>query len=240
MQSVIDNIKKYNLIRAGEIIGVAVSGGSDSMSLLHFLNANKEKYDIQVIAIHFDHGIREESIKDAQFVEDYCRDNNIKLIKTRVNVPAFCEKKGTSIEMGARELRYNFFEKLLDKGIVDKVALAHHISDQAETILMHLFRGSGLTGAEGMSFVTHDTKIPNYNEACVIDVNNWETPIIRMIQNCRLAHIQNLTEYVVYQRSDITLVSRFEIMNPRTGEIVDTFDLPDYQTYTVNGICGYL
>ena len=153
MQSVIDSIKKYNLIRAGEIIGVAVSGGSDSMSLLHFLNANKEKYDIQVIAIHFDHGIRDESIKDAQFVEDYCRDNNIKLIKTRVNVPAFCEKKGTSIEMGARELRYNFFEKLLDKGIVDKIALAHHISDQAETILMHLFRGSGLTGAEGMSFV---------------------------------------------------------------------------------------
>lgn len=78
-----------------------------------------------------------------------------------------------------------------------------------------------------------------YNEACVIDVNNWETPVIRMIQNCRLAHIQNLTEYVVYQRSDITLVSRFEIMNPRTGEIVDTFDLPDYQTYTVNGICGW-
>lgn len=78
-----------------------------------------------------------------------------------------------------------------------------------------------------------------YNEACVIDVNNWETPVIRMIQNCRLAHIQNLTEYVIYQRSDITLVSRFEIMNPRTGEIVDTFDLPDYQTYTVNGICGW-
>lgn len=78
-----------------------------------------------------------------------------------------------------------------------------------------------------------------YNEACVIDVNNWETPVIRLIQNCRLAHIQNLTEYVVYQRSDITLVSRFEIMNPRTGEIVDTFDLPDYQTYTVNGICGW-
>lgn len=78
-----------------------------------------------------------------------------------------------------------------------------------------------------------------YNEACVIDVNNWETPVIRLIQNCRLAHIQNLTEYVVYQRSDITLVSRFEIMNPRTGEIVDTFDLPDYQTYTVGGICGW-
>lgn len=78
-----------------------------------------------------------------------------------------------------------------------------------------------------------------YNEACVIDVNNWETPVIRLIQNCRLAHIQNLTEYVVYQRSDITLVSRFEIMNPRTGKIVDTFDLPDYQTYTVNGICGW-
>lgn len=152
MQSVFDCIKKNNLIRSGEIIGVAVSGGSDSMALLHFLNANKEKLDIEVVAIHFDHAIRENSIKDAQFVENFCKDHSIRLMKTRVNVPSFCEKKGTSIEMGARELRYNFFEKLLDKGIVDKIALAHHISDQAETILMHLFRGSGLQGAEGMSY----------------------------------------------------------------------------------------
>ncbi|MBQ8749572.1 MAG: tRNA lysidine(34) synthetase TilS [Clostridia bacterium] len=153
MQSVLECIKKENLIRSGEIIGVAVSGGSDSMALLHYLNSNKEKFDIEIVAIHFDHAIRENSEKDAQFVENFCKDNGIRLMKTRVNVPAFCEKKGTSIEMGARELRYSFFEKLIDKGIVDKIALAHHISDQAETILMHLFRGSGLTGAEGMSFV---------------------------------------------------------------------------------------
>ncbi|MGN1227079.1 MAG: tRNA lysidine(34) synthetase TilS [Christensenellales bacterium] len=153
MQSVLDTIKKENLIRSGEIIGVAVSGGSDSMALLHYLNSIKEKLDIEIIAIHFDHAIRENSLKDAQFVENYCKDNNIRLMKTRVNVPAFCEKKGTSIEMGARELRYDFFNKLLDKGIIDKIALAHHVSDQAETILMHLFRGSGPSGAEGMSFV---------------------------------------------------------------------------------------
>lgn len=153
MQSIFDCIKKNSLIRSGEIIGVAVSGGSDSMALLHFLNANKEKLDIEVVAIHFDHAIRENSAKDAQFVETFCRDHDIRLMKTRVNVPAFCEKKGTSVELGARELRYNFFEKLIDKGIVDKIALAHHISDQAETILMHLFRGSGLQGAEGMNYV---------------------------------------------------------------------------------------
>lgn len=153
MQSVIETIKKENLIKSGEIIGVAVSGGSDSMALLHYLNSIKSVLDIEIVAIHFDHGIRENSAKDAQFVENFCKDNLIRLMKTRVNVPAYCEKKGTSIEMGARELRYSFFEKLLDKGIVDKIALAHHISDQAETILMHLFRGSGLTGAEGMNFV---------------------------------------------------------------------------------------
>lgn len=78
-----------------------------------------------------------------------------------------------------------------------------------------------------------------YNEAFIIDTYNWDQPIIRSITNCKFAHIQNLSDYVVYQRSDITLVTRIEIMNPRTGEIVDSFDLPTGNTYTVNGICGW-
>lgn len=78
-----------------------------------------------------------------------------------------------------------------------------------------------------------------YNEAFIIDTYNWDQPIIRFITNCKFAHIQNLSDYVVYQRSDITLVTRIEIMNPRTGEIVDSFDLPTENTYTVNGICGW-
>lgn len=153
MQSILECIKKNNLIKSGDIVGVAVSGGSDSMALLHYLNNMKEQLDISIVAIHFDHAIREKSMQDAQFVENFCKDNNIRLMKTRVNVPSFCEKKGTSIEMGARELRYDFFNKILEKGIVDKIALAHHLSDQAETILMHIFRGSGLSGAEGMNYV---------------------------------------------------------------------------------------
>lgn len=78
-----------------------------------------------------------------------------------------------------------------------------------------------------------------YNEAFIIDTYNWDQPIIRSITNCKFAHIQNLSDYVVYQRSDITLVTRIEIMNPRTGEIVDSFDLPTENNYTINGICGW-
>lgn len=152
MQSVLDTIKNEKLIQSGDIIGVAVSGGSDSMALLHYLISKKDELDIQVVAIHFDHAIREESEQDANFVASFARENGIRLVRTRENVPYYCENKGTSIELGARECRYKFFDSLIEKGIVDKIATAHHMSDQAETILMHIFRGSGLNGAMGMSY----------------------------------------------------------------------------------------
>ncbi len=153
MYSILETIQKNNLIKAGDIIGVAVSGGSDSMCLLDFLNANKKKLEIDIVAIHLDHGIRETSARDANFVSSFCKDKGIRLMKTRVDVPKYAKEKSMNLEQAARECRYNYFEAILNKGIVDKIALAHHMSDQAETILLHIFRGSGLGGATGMDYI---------------------------------------------------------------------------------------
>lgn len=150
MEKILEFVKKNKLIKAGEVIGVGVSGGIDSMCLLHFLNSNKEALDIDVVAIHINHGIREESDDEARFVVQKCKEMGVRVYKFTIDAPKIAREKKLSIETAAREGRYGVFEALVKKDIVDKVALAHHQSDQAETILMHIFRGCGVSGARGM------------------------------------------------------------------------------------------
>ena len=150
MEKIIEFAKKNKLIKAGEVIGVGVSGGIDSMCLLHFLNSNKEALDIDVVAIHINHGIREESDDEARFVVQKCKERGVRVYKFTIDSPKISKEKKISLETAAREGRYGVFEALVKKDIVDKVALAHHQSDQAETILMHIFRGCGVSGARGM------------------------------------------------------------------------------------------
>lgn len=150
MEKIFDFIKKNNLIKPGEVIGVGVSGGVDSMSLLHFLFTNREKLDIEVVAIHINHGIREESEEEARFVLQKCREMGVRVYKFTIDSPKLAKDRKVSLETAARDGRYGVFEALIKKDIVDKIALAHHQSDQAETILMHIFRGCGVAGARGM------------------------------------------------------------------------------------------
>lgn len=150
MKNALNFIKQNNLIKPGERIGVGVSGGSDSMALVHFLHANAEELDIEVVAICVDHGIREESRDEANFVLAKCKEMGVRAYKFRIDSPKLAKERNLSIETAAREGRYGVFSSLIKKDVVDKIALAHHLSDQAETILMHIFRGSGMAGARGM------------------------------------------------------------------------------------------
>lgn len=153
MEKVFKAIKDNKMFASGDVVGVAVSGGIDSMSLLHFLNENKEMFDIDIVAVTVDHCIRENSAADNEFVIDYCRKNRIRCHKFRVDALKIAQEKNIGIEQAAREARYGVFDALVKKGIVDKIALAHHISDQAETIMLHILRGAGLSGATGMEYV---------------------------------------------------------------------------------------
>ncbi len=129
-------------------IGVAVSGGADSMVLLTLLHQSGNK----VVAINIDHNIRgAESQADSQFVADYCKQLNIPLLSFSVDAPSFATQKAISLESSARELRYEIFDNLIASKKVDVVALAHHASDQTETILMRLLRGTGVRGLRGIT-----------------------------------------------------------------------------------------
>lgn len=155
MNSVLNLIQSKKLIQANQKIGVAVSGGIDSMCLLHFLNSQKSNLKIELCAINIDHSIRQNSKQDSEFVKNYCKQNGIPCHCFKVDAKKFCEQNKLSLEEGARICRYNVFNSLLQKKIVDKIAIAHHKQDQVETILLNLFRGTGLKGASGMEYASN-------------------------------------------------------------------------------------
>lgn len=153
MENILKTIKKYNLISEGDVIGVAVSGGSDSMSLLHYLYELTNEIEFEVVVIHIDHCIRENSSEDARFVVDYCKEKMIRTYKFKIDVPKLAAQKKASLEESARDARFGVFDALIKKGVADKIAIAHNSRDQAETILINLFRGSGLAGVSGMEII---------------------------------------------------------------------------------------
>lgn len=146
-------IRNNCLIKAGERVGVAVSGGSDSMALLSMLKSLKEKLNIELFVLHINHSIRgEESDRDEQFVQDFCKENGLPFYCKRVDALGYTQENKLSLEQGARILRYHAFAKFKQELNLDVICLAHHKEDQAETLLMHIGRGSGLKGLVGMEY----------------------------------------------------------------------------------------
>ena len=150
MDNVLDYIKQNKMIKSGEIIGVACSGGRDSICLLHFLNSIKAELDCEVVAVNVDHGIRSTSALDTEFVMQFCKDNKIRAYKFKAEALKVAKEEKLTLEQAARKVRYGIFETVIKKGLVDKIALAHHLNDQAETVLLNIVRGAGLAGARGM------------------------------------------------------------------------------------------
>lgn len=137
-----------------KVLGVAVSGGRDSMALLSYIVSRGEASGYSTVAINIEHGIRgAESVEDSVFVEAYCREKGVRYIGSAVEAPAYASKRGITLEQAARELRYRIFDKLLEEKVVDAIALAHHLDDQCETILMRILRGTGVNGLIGMQAV---------------------------------------------------------------------------------------
>ncbi|MDE7075691.1 MAG: tRNA lysidine(34) synthetase TilS, partial [Clostridia bacterium] len=131
---------------ANKRICVAVSGGRDSMALLHYLKKCGGDFGITVSALNCDHGIRgEESERDSAFVKDYCAANGIPLRFFKAERGSFKD------ENGARMWRLDCYRKVLEEGGADVIATAHHLSDNAETVLFNLARGTSLAGVKGIA-----------------------------------------------------------------------------------------
>lgn len=146
LNKILDNTPYPN----GRVVGVALSGGRDSVVLCHALKEVGEN----IVALNVEHGIRgENSLRDSEFVKKFCKAQGIKLFSFSVDAPSYAKEQGLTLEQAARVLRYQIFDKALEDGLCDAVAIAHHSGDQAETILMRILRGTGTKGLVGMKAV---------------------------------------------------------------------------------------
>ena len=122
---------------------VAVSGGVDSVSLLHYLKAQEKNFGYILSAVHCEHGIRgEESLADAEFTKQLCQEWDVPLFMYREDCPARAKRDKESLETAARNFRLEVFSSILNAGKADFIATAHHKNDDAETVLFRLVRTS--------------------------------------------------------------------------------------------------
>ena len=144
-------IAAHKLLNNKDTVLIAVSGGPDSIALLHVLWSLKREYNLELHAAHLNHMFRgDEARADADFVRAFCQELKIPCTIAEEDVPAFIAKTSMSAEEAARHIRYRFFAKISSEIRATKIALGHHADDQAETILLNLLRGSGMKGLAGM------------------------------------------------------------------------------------------
>ncbi len=209
LKKVENNIQKYNLIESNDKVLVAVSGGSDSMCLLYTLLLLREKLNFQVEVAHIHHMLRKESDEEAKEVENFCIKNNIKfhLGKFDINNIALEEKQST--ELAARKVRYAFFNKIAKENNIKRIAIAHNIDDNAETILMHFMRGASLKGLSGIQYINGNLIRPLLNVK--------KRDINKFCEECNIYYAVDKTNFeMIYTRNKIRLdlIKRIEEFNP--------------------------
>ena len=174
LQKIFSYIEEHALIAAGDVVFAGVSGGADSMCLLEVLRAYRDKTEFELRVIHVEHGIRgEASVADAEYVQRFCEARTVPCEVIRVDAGAYAGAHGVSVEEAARELRYEAFESVAltaekmrggkcvgadgaaahseeVRAVRVRIAVAHHMEDQAETVLWQMIRGSDLKGMGGM------------------------------------------------------------------------------------------
>ncbi|MBQ2964273.1 MAG: tRNA lysidine(34) synthetase TilS [Clostridia bacterium] len=137
-------IERHQMLHPGDTVLAALSGGADSMALLHVLYGLKDEYNIKIAAAHFNHGIRgEEAERDESFCVEVCKSLGVELFIGSADIPALAKERGLGVEECGRKERYAFFERIAPEA---KIATAHTLSDCEETFLFNLARGASLKG----------------------------------------------------------------------------------------------
>ncbi len=151
LQKVAETISKNSLLQKGDRILVAVSGGPDSVALLHVLTELKKEFDVDISVVHLNHLLRgKESNEDARFVRNLAKKLQLPVLLGICDVKAKRKKRGGSLEEVARKERYDFYRKAAKKMKTNIIALGHTANDNAETLLMNLLRGAGIRGLSGI------------------------------------------------------------------------------------------
>ena len=253
-EQVLDTIKKYNLIEQNDKIVCAVSGGPDSICMLDILRKIKEENQINfnIIVCHINHLIREEATADEQYVENYCKKYQIPFFVKRVDVKKIAESNKQGTEEAGRKVRYDFFEEIFQKENASKIAIAHNKNDKIETIIMNVFRGSGISGLRGIEPIrdnkfirplieTERTDIEKYCEENElnprIDKTNFINDVTRnKIRNIAIPYIQkefNPNFINTLDRLSNVITEEDEYMKKQTLNIYNKINIKEENGYII-------
>src|SRR5579884_2665446 len=155
LDRIASTVARHAMLPLGARVGIAVSGGADSVCLLHVLRELAPRWNLRLSVVHVEHGIRGEASKaDAAFVAALAAEFGLPFHLRAADLPEITKRTGENLEQAARELRKSFFSELISTGIVDRIATGHTRDDQAETVLFRLLRGSGTGGLTGIHPIT--------------------------------------------------------------------------------------
>ncbi|MBD3233806.1 MAG: tRNA lysidine(34) synthetase TilS [candidate division Zixibacteria bacterium] len=154
MEEFSEEIRKFildeELIRPGDSVLVACSGGADSVALLRILHGLSDDLDFELGVAHLNHEIRPEAEEDYEFVRIITRELSLKFHYRSIDVPAYAESNGMTLEEAARDVRYDFLSEIAEENGYERIAVGHNLDDKIETVLFNLIRGTGLTGLSGI------------------------------------------------------------------------------------------
>ena len=151
-QKILDFITKNNLIENGDKIVLGVSGGPDSICMLSILNeiSKKKLIDFEIFVAHINHGLRENAKLDEEFVRSFCEKIGVQFFVKHADIKKISEEQKRGLEETGRIVRYEFFDEIMEKTNSNKIAIAHNNNDKSETIIMNIFRGTGIKGLIGI------------------------------------------------------------------------------------------
>jgi tRNA(Ile)-lysidine synthase len=201
MQIMLDELKKFiaekNLIKAGQKILLTVSGGIDSMVMAHLFL----QLDYEIGVAHCNFSLRgKESDMDEELVRKYSTDHNLPFFTTRFETKEYMKKYGLSLQMAARELRYDWFEEIREKNNYDLIAVAHNLNDNIETLIINLIRGTGLTGLSGIRVISNRIIRPLLfatRQDIVIYCNNHNLVFREDKSNADTKYIRNKVRHMI-------------------------------------------
>lgn len=216
----VENILKYELIKKGDEVLCALSGGPDSIYLLYSLLEVRKELSFNLKVASVNHGLREEAKEEMDFCEKLAKNLKLEFYKTTIPMIEFSEIEKISLEDAGRRLRYRFFYSLIgEKG---KIALGHHLNDQAETIFMNLLRGTGLRGLSGMSFQNGQRIRPLLNitkEEILETLHKLEIPYFLDHTNLENDHKRNEIRNVLLPEIEKNYNPRFQESLVRLGDL---------------------
>jgi len=208
----------FNIVKS--IIGiidkpsvVGVSGGPDSIALLHIMM----ELGLSPIAVHYNHKLREEADLEAKFVREFANSLGISFMEDSGDVRLFSQEEGLSIEEAARILRYQFLFRVADDLGAGAVSVAHHADDQIETILMNLLRGTGMKGLVGMQEISMPTQWSSTIPLIRPFLTVWKDQILEYLDKNKLSYLEDSTnKEVIFHRNKIRheLVPSLENFSP--------------------------